>query len=247
MQPEKDRTLYVKFSCKSCGHTFNRLLHRIYIDEPTLDRHLNQEPTTHSEFIVPIPIVCTKCKTVNQVEITPMSQSWIRMSAVLRGKFFPRSAPDDPVQVVTFKFEGNLMHPLEALVYYHNLIERKPEYLPHHLRHANILRMIGHWDEAVSEYQYIVDKDPTQLEAWYNLAALAFSRKQKRVARNMLENLLLNAPLTKDSRHKTFEQDATDILDGALPFESLSLDFMVLRAPSMEGLKRKRQRNKRKK
>ena len=249
MQPDPDRTIYVKFVCKACGHTFPRKLRRIYVDAPTLDRYINKEPASHSEFIIPRPIECTRCKAVNQAELTGYDKTMIRMSAVLRG-MFATSTPDDPVQVVKFTYDGKVMHPLDALAYYQKLVERKPDYLPHRLRYANTLRTIGHWDEAEDQYRFIVEKDATQLDAWYNLAIIAFARKQKRAARQALENLVANALSSKDPDREVLEQDAKDILAGVLPYETLSMDLFLVRdsSPKQEkaqGKKRLRRRGKR--
>jgi predicted Zn-dependent protease len=171
----------------------------------------------------------------------------MRLNALIGGILIP-SRPDDVIQVVTFSFEGEIMHPLQAIRKYQNELAIKPEHIPHRFQYARALRMVGRWDEAETQYRWILDKDPQQVEAWYGLAMLAYARHQKRVARQALKELVNHAQQSQVPGRTALKAEACEILTGERPFESLLVDLVqVDDPPPWEDDKRCKERRKRRK
>jgi len=53
-----------------------------------------------------------------------------------------------------------------------------------------VLRSLGYFDEAQAEYTLLLDQNPAQLEAWYNLAAIHGASKHKHEAKKTLLRLV---------------------------------------------------------
>lgn len=247
MFPEAVPRLYVKFTCQACGHTFSRQLRRIYFHAPTLRQMVEKETAEQSEPVIPHPVECTLCKAVNQAELTAYHQAMTRLGALLSG-VLTSSWPDTVIQIVTFSFEGEVMHPRQAIRKYQNAVETKPEYLPHRFYYARALRMVGRWDEAEIQYRWITEKDPQQVEAWYGLAMLAYARHQKRVARQALKELVNHAQQSQVPGRTALKAEACEILTGERPFESLLVDLVQVEdLPPWDDDKRRKERRKRRK
>jgi tetratricopeptide (TPR) repeat protein len=247
MIPKSDHRLYVKFVCQACGHTFTRQLRKIYFHAPTLIQMVEKETVEESAPIIPDPIECGRCKAVNHAEITSYHLGLMRLNALMGGILIP-SRPDDVIQVVTFSFEGEIMHPLQAIRKYQNELAIKPEHIPHRFQYARALRMVGRWDEAETQYRWILDKDPQQVEAWYGLAMLAYARHQKRVARQALKELVNHAQQSQVPGRTALKAEACEILTGERPFESLLVDLVQVEdPPPWEDDKRCKERRKRRK
>ena len=56
------------------------------------------------------------------------------------------------------------------------------------VRYANTLRTLGDYKEAESEYRAVLERNPKQIEAWANLAAIQVARGQKGAARGSLSS-----------------------------------------------------------
>jgi tetratricopeptide (TPR) repeat protein len=247
MIPKSDHRLYVKYICQACGHTFLRQLRKLYFHAPTLIQMVEKETVEESAPVISDPIECGRCKAVNHAEITSYHLGLMRLNALMGGILIP-SRPDDVIQVVTFSFEGEIMHPLQAIRKYQNELAIKPEHIPHRFQYARALRMVGRWDEAETQYRWILDKDPQQVEAWYGLAMLAYARHQKRVARQALKELVNHAQQSQVPGRTALKAEACEILTGERPFESLLVDLVQVEdPPPWEDDKRCKERRKRRK
>jgi len=92
------------------------------------------------------------------------------------------------------------------------------------LRYANTLRSVGHFEAAEAEYTRLIEKNPSLLEAWYNLAAIHIITKRKREAKKDLQHLVAQAGKTGElSRSESnWAYNAQLYLDGSLSLDNLT-------------------------
>jgi tetratricopeptide (TPR) repeat protein len=214
------------FHCLVCDNQFNRQLPRIFVHWPTYkERVIEGKPTPHSEYIIPQRIVCSKCGAIDKYELTTGTRNNLTMILLVNSIM---SLPDDhPVRIMTFVIKGDvIMHPLDALDYYTMENARDPMNISLRLGYANVLRTLGYLEQAEDLYQSIVDDDPSQIEAWLNLAAIHISRKHKRPAKKALRNLIDNAPQSEHPDRDEWVSSAKDMLDERLPLSILTPDVL---------------------
>lgn len=82
------------------------------------------------------------------------------------------------------------MHPLEALKMYQRRVEAKPNDARLRLRYANVLRFLGRWDEARSQYEQVQTHDPNNADVYFGLAQMAEMQKDSESALAMYEEYL---------------------------------------------------------
>jgi len=218
------------FHCLACGHKFNRRLPHIFVHWPTYkERVLEGKPTPRSEYVIPQRIVCSKCGAIDKYEFTSGTKNMLTMTMLVNSMIELPS--DHPVKIISFTIKGDvIMHPLDALDYYTMQVAGDPMNVSLRLGYANVLRTLGYLDQAEDQYQSIVDDEPSQIEAWLNLAAIHISRKHKRPARKALQCLIDHAPQSQHPKRDEWVVYARDILDNRLPFEILTTDSMITSA-----------------
>jgi tetratricopeptide (TPR) repeat protein len=214
------------FHCLACDHQFNRQLPRIFVHWPTFqERVIERKPTPRSEYIIPQRIVCSKCGAIDKYELTQGTRNMLSMTLLVSSII--NLPADHPVRIISFSIKGNvIMHPLDALDYYMMEVAGDPTNINLRLGYANVLRTLGYLDQAENQYQSIVDDDPSQIEAWLNLAAIHISRKHKRPAKKALRNLIDNASRSQHPDRDEWVIYAKDILDERLPLTVLTPDAL---------------------
>ena len=223
--PSPKRGFTTEFHCTACGHKFRRELRRIYVDGPTFEqRKIHKQETRHSEYIIPQRIACPKCQTVDQYELTEytlLSLSMTMTAALLAGDLVERHS----VKIITFALsDGQQIHPLDALEQYRQQVSAVPQDQAVRMRYANVLRTLGYFDEAAAEYTTLVDQNPAQLEAWYNLAAIHVALKRKRQAKKALQCLVEQAQQARalNQAEAGWAQSARHYLEGSWPLDELT-------------------------
>ena len=237
--PSPKRGFTTGFHCTACGHKFRRELRRIYVDRPTFEqRQIYKQETRHSEYIIPQRIACPKCQAVDQYELTEYTLTSLSIAmtvALLTGNL----VEGHPVRIIAFALsDGQVMHPLEALEKYRRQVATAPQDQQIRLRYANVLRTLGYLDEAQAEYTTLVDQDPAQLEAWYNLAAIHVALKRKREAKKALLQLVGKAQQASSLNQSEagWAQNARYYLEGDWPLDELIPQGVFEAAPFRDSL-----------
>jgi Tfp pilus assembly protein PilF len=118
-----------------------------------------------------------------------------------------RRASDDPddERIVLIRFtvaDGREMHPHAAREMYGAEVEREPTRADLRVRYGNVLRFLGHRDEAVRQYEAALQIDPTEVEACLNLGILARDGGDEQSARRFLARVLELGPTSRLSRRQ---------------------------------------------
>lgn len=234
------RGFTTEFHCTACGHKFRRELRRIYVDGPTFEqRQIHKQETRHSEYIIPQRVACPKCQAVDQYELTEYTLAMLSMSmavALLTGDLIS----GHPVMIIAFALsDGQVIHPLDALEQVRRQVAAAPQDQQARMRYANILRTLGYLDEAQAEYTTLVEQNPAQLEAWYNLAAIHVARKRKREAKKALLQLIGQAQKASslNQAEAGWAQNARHYLEGVWPLDELTPQGILKAAPLSVSLR----------
>lgn len=141
-------------------------------------------------------------------------------------------AAGHPVQPITFGlYDGTPMHPLDAIEHYQRKVENDPSDLAARMRYANTLRALGWIEEAEQQYQFIIEADPDQLEAWLGMASLHIARKHPGAAKKALKELAQRAPHSRHPERKEYEAQARAYLDEVWPLDDLTPESLLLHSP----------------
>jgi transcription elongation factor Elf1 len=229
-RPRKSYTTH--FHCLACGHTFRCEIPRIYIHMPDFDRKMvEKKPGGRSPFVIPQHISCPQCNRMDEYELAPQTVSMLTLTVIvdsMKGGL----AEGHPVKLIAFGLhDGTVMHPLDALDYYREKLERAPADLAARMRYANVLRAIGWLDEAKEQYQAILEADPNQLEAWLGLASLQIAYKHPSAAKKVLKELLERAPHSGHPERQAYEAQTRAYLEGVYPLSDLTPDSLLLHSP----------------
>jgi tetratricopeptide (TPR) repeat protein len=97
------------------------------------------------------------------------------------------------------------------------------------MQYAKLLAALGYFSEAETEYTTLLDQNPGQLEAWYQLAAVYVVQKRKREAKKTLQNLIRQSQqaVVLKKKEKTFVQNARLFIDGDLLLDKLTPQDLV--------------------
>ena len=222
--PTSKRIFITEFLCIACGHKFRRKLCRIYVDGPTLEKRLiHKQQTPYSEYLIPQRITCPKCQTTDQYEMTEYTLASLSLAlhaAVLIGGLNDRH----PVRIINFSLsDGKLIHPLEALKNCHQRVISNPKKQSVRMQYAKLLAALGYFSEAETEYTTLLDQNPGQLEAWYQLAAVYVVQKRKREAKKTLQNLIRQSQqsVVLKKKEEILIQKALQFIYGDLPLDEL--------------------------
>lgn len=230
--PRPRKSFTTHFHCLECGHTFRRELPRIYIHMPDFDRQIvKKQAGGRSPFVIPQHISCPQCNCMDEYELAPQTVSMLTLT-VIASTMARGLVQGHPIRLLSFGLhDGTIMHPLDALDYYREKLERAPADLAVRMRYANILRSIGWLDEAKEQYKIILTADPNQLEAMLGLASLYVTSKHLREAKKMLRDLQERAPHSGHPQWQEYEAQTRAYLEGVYPLEDLTPDSLLLHSP----------------
>ncbi len=228
--PRKSFTTH--FHCTACGHNFRRELRRIYVHLPAFDQEVKGKRTKRSPYVIPQHITCPKCGEVDQYELARQTLNMLSLTMLAFSLAGGKLAPGHPVQPIVFGLhDGTIMHPLDALDHYRGKIERTPTDIAMRMRYANTLRTLGWLEESEQQYQFILDADQDQLEAWLGLASLHVARKHPAAARKALSELAKRAPLSRHPERVEYEAQARAYLEDLHPLDDLTPESLLLHSP----------------
>jgi len=225
------RTVKLGLHCTACGHSFKRKVRKLLVDLNTMERNRG-EPQGRSEYIIPERIVCPRCQAVDQFELASSSQ--VRIQMTILSRILVKPDPDDPVQAFRFALgDGTLMHPLDALEMYADQVARQPDHADLRVRYGNTLRALGYREEAEAQYHAALDREPTEIEALLNLAALHAAHRESQAAYDYLRRLIKCAPRSQHPQRDEFVEGAQLVLDGRIKLEEFDMTTpgRVLSAP----------------
>lgn len=219
------RSFITEFLCTSCGHKFRRKLCRIYVDSPTHQkRTIHKLQTPYSEYVIPQRIICPKCQTTDQYELTAYTLSSLSL-ALHAAVFIGGLAKRHPVRIIEFSLsDKKIIHPLEALKICHERVISNPNKQSVRLQYAKLLAALGYFAEAETEYTTLLDQNPGRLEAWYQLAAVYVGLKRKREAKITLQNLIRQSQqaVVLKKKEEILIQKALEFIYGDLPLDELT-------------------------
>lgn len=233
----KGKGMQLRLRCTACRHVRPHEIETIYCDLPTQERRAKGEETPYSQFVIPQRITCPKCGVVDQYELAEMAYialmaEVLKKLAAQRAGATAGSLDEGPLQFIRFGLlDGREMHPYEARDLYRQRVGDEPENAELRVRYANVLRGLGHQDEAIAQYRAALRLEPANLEALLNLGRLDWQAGDLAEARGKLKRVLTQAPLSQLShrdreRYLDAAQRDLDELDG--PFEHLGGEGPIL-------------------
>ncbi|MEM7033453.1 MAG: hypothetical protein AAF629_28130 [Chloroflexota bacterium] len=229
----KRRTsLYPKLTfdlrCNQCKRQFKRKLRRVYVELNVYDkRQLDHRRPRHSEFIIPETITCPKCQAVNQVRVTATAYHHLSKMPLMTNNGVP--SPHTPIQCIRFMLrDGRQLHPYEALNRLVYTLEKSPEDNPARVEYANLLRMLGRYDESEAEFLKVLEIDPLEPEALLNMAVFHGKRAEKDQAVSYLFKVEETAEHSPHPDHALFVEAVQHIMDGVIQMEEIELTAPML-------------------
>ena len=230
--PRRKKAFITHFHCTACGHNFRSEIRRIYVHLPAFIEDMKGRKTGRSPYVIPQHIACPKCEEVDRYELTPQTLKMLSLTMKVGALMGGRLAKNHPVRPITFALhDGTVMHPLDALDYYRKKIEHAPADIATCMRYANILRALGWLEESQEQYQFILDADPNQLEAWLGLASLHVARKHLAAAKKALKELMKRAPRSHHPEREEYEAQARAYLEDLYPLDDLTPESLLLHSP----------------
>jgi len=214
---KRQRKVRLEFECIACGHPFKRRVDRVFVDLNTFEK----DPFGHegrSPYVIPERIVCPRCQAVDQFELA--SSSCIKIQTEMLKRIVIKPDPDDPIQTIRFGLsDGTPMHPLDGLDMYAEQVSRHPERTDLRVKYANTLRSLGYVEEAEAQYPAVLERDPTEMEALMNLAALHARRAEKRATHDYLRRVIACARQSRHPQRDQFSRIARLVLDGEMKLD----------------------------
>jgi len=198
-KPRERAEFEIRLRCQECGFVRPHAVDVVYCDLATQERRTRGGEVPYSEFIIPQRIVCPRCGAVDRYELT--SEAHLAITAeLLKLAILGHSTPglgDGTRRLRLMRFtveDGREMHPLEALEMYQRRVEAKPDDVGLRLRYANVLRFLGRWDAARSQYDQVQTRDPRNADVYFGLAQMAEMQKDSESALAMYEEYLSRVP-----------------------------------------------------
>ncbi len=209
-RPEAGNGMRLWLRCTNCGYDREHAVGTVYCDLGTFERQRAGEKTPYREFVITRRITCPKCGAVDQYEFAP--EATLAVTAELLKKMvtaetegqFPDG--DGPLRFLHFTLaDGRETHPYEARDMYRRQVAAEPRRADLRLRYANVLRFLGHDEEAAQEYDAVLELEPAEVEALYNLALLAEAAGDEGEFRRRCERILEVAPRSRMPRDRLRE------------------------------------------
>ena len=163
----------LELKCKACGRERSHVFPMVYCDLGTLGDA--KKSARYNPIIIPQRVVCPKCGAVNQYELGGMGYVALLANVMaIAHPEIPDLLPENKqIRFITFTTRWGPMHPQEAIERYQRELAQWPDDVSLHIGFGNALRLLGHFDEAHSEYERATELDPGEPEVWINLAQLA--------------------------------------------------------------------------
>ena len=219
---KRQRTVKLEFQCTACGHTFKRSVRKLFVDLHTFEKNRGQ-PQGRSPYVIPERILCPRCQAIDQFELS--SSSVIKIQATILGRIAVQPDADDPIKIARFALsDGTPMHPLDALDMYAAQVSNHPERTDLRVKYANILRSLGYLEEAEVQYRAALERNPAEIEALMNLAALQAGRGDEEAAYDYLRRMVACAPKSRHPQRKEFVRGAQLVLDGEIKLEDFKVE-----------------------
>lgn len=215
--------LKLGFKCLACGHEFRQTVAKLFCDLNTVERRQRGEPVKYSEFVVPERVICPKCKVVDQFDLAP--RTYLELTGHLLRISTGLQPPDGPVQFIRMGLsDGTLIHPWEARDRYAQQVAEQPGRVDLRVKYGNVLRSLGYKAEAEAQYRSVLEIEPGEIEALFNLAALAEARRDRDTVYALMRLLIEHAPRSRHPQREAFVKLAQGILDGKWKADVLQVE-----------------------
>ncbi|MBI4321452.1 MAG: DUF1186 domain-containing protein [Chloroflexi bacterium] len=241
----KERGLRLRLRCTGCGYEREHYVETVYCDLATQERRGKGEPTPYSEFIIPQRITCPKCGAVDQYQLSSLAYITLMAEVLKKRMAHELGRPGDGPEEGALRFirfglsDGREMHPLAAREMYRQRVEGEPNRADLRVCYANVLRFLGHIEEATEQYREALRLEPANLEAYLNLGRFAQDDGDIAEAVRMFQSILMKAPssgLPRKTRESYVEAAAEVLADLAGPPERSGALQLPPRLPSREDL-----------
>ncbi len=211
-RPEPGMHLLLK--CKVCGRERPYTFPTVYYDLGTARDDAKR--AKYSPVVIPQHVTCSKCGAVDQYELGPMSELSVTLNLMAeRKRGMPNPFPrDQRIQSMEFTTRWGSMHPQEAIARYDAEILRQPDSVELYIGYGNVLKFIGHWDEAEAAYRRAVELAPDNPEGWMCLAQVAGAKRDFPAAISHWEKVLEVTPRSPQDavQRRQFTEAARDSL-----------------------------------
>lgn len=161
-RPERDEDeIHIKVICKVCGRCRVRYVRHVLVDIATEEKEFAGEDVPYGSHIIDQPFVCAKCGARDRYELETLSKMRLTFGqdpgALARaisgeGKFDP-SKNKLVSRMRMMAFDGEEMHPFEALNRYNSRIAGDPKNSELYFRKGNMLRTLRRSQEAIEAYK----------------------------------------------------------------------------------------------
>ncbi len=189
-QKRPEPGVHLTLKCKVCGRERPYTFPKVYYDLGTARDDVKR--AKYDPVVIPQHVTCSKCGAVDQYVMGPMSALAVTLSLLPESKRgLPNPIPrDQRVQPIEFTARWGPMHPQEAIARYEAEILRQPDAAELRVGYGNVLKFIGHWDEAEAAYRQAVALAPDDPEGWICLAQVAGAQRDLPAAISHWEKVL---------------------------------------------------------
>jgi len=200
--------MYLPLVCKNCGRKREHFTESVLVDINTLDSTDEGEPSKYDAHILDHEIVCPKCGSADQYEMTAIAH--LRMAgpdAILSLPGFsadkkPKKIKANP-RVLYFRSAvfGESMHPLDGLDKYRRRIAVNPNDALLHAKMGSLLRTLMRYPEALEAGRYAYQLDPNNPEIVIRLAFSEHDLGDRETARQLYQKFINQNPNKGISRY----------------------------------------------
>jgi tetratricopeptide (TPR) repeat protein len=224
-RPTESDGMRLWLRCTACGYEREHAVGTVYCDLGTQHQRERGEETPYGPYVITRSITCPKCGAVDQYDLSTDAYLALTTAALeLLTRPGGRRAPDDAgaERLVPIRFtlaDGREMHPLAAREMYRQEVEAEPGRAEPRVRYGNVLRFLGHRDEAVRQYEAALATEPDNVEAALNLGMLAREAGDAGRARREFARVVELAPASRlpspeRESYRRFAEAALGELDG---------------------------------
>jgi len=222
---EEDATegLRLKLKCRQCRYEYIYDVGTVFCDLDTMEKHRKGKSVdAEEEFVITKQIVCKHCGAVDDYKFT--SEAMLAITAeTMKSLFLAEQGKKEKamevsrVKYVTFGLkDGQKMHPKKAIAYYHQRIANDPQNPTLRISLGNVLKFLGKYDEAITEYKTAIELNPNDMEPYYNLGNIYMEREDFGKARRMFNkvlDLLPSQPLDRKTKEAFREATESALLE----------------------------------
>lgn len=201
----RDDGMYLPLICKNCGRKRVHFTEYVLVDINTLNSDDEGKPSKYDAHILDHEIICPKCSSVDQYELTPLAN--LRMAgpdAILAGfsNEKPKNFAANP-RVLYFRSAafGKQMHPLDGLDEYRRQITINPNDALLYAKMGSLLRTLMRYPEALEAGRYAYQLDPNNSEILIRLAFHEHDLGDREAARQLYQKIIDQNPGRGISRY----------------------------------------------